>query len=171
MSIYKTTLTGAAGEHYVMFQLLRQGYIAGLAPQGAPNADIIVSNVKGDKSVSIQVKTSLMKGADKGWHMKAKHELIKGKNLFYCMLAMPEDDTKPCTYVIPANIVADVLSGAHKLWRELPGKNGKEHNDTDMRRLLPDYKKTLKVDHLFTKNYGAGWLDEYKENWKLLGLN
>ena len=31
-----TSLTGVAGEHYVLFELLRKGYIAALAPTGIP---------------------------------------------------------------------------------------------------------------------------------------
>ena len=30
-----TSLTGVAGEHYVLFELLRKGYIAALAPTGS----------------------------------------------------------------------------------------------------------------------------------------
>lgn len=32
----ETSLLGAAGEHYIMCELLRRGYIAALAPQGIP---------------------------------------------------------------------------------------------------------------------------------------
>jgi hypothetical protein len=39
----QSTLLGAAGEHYVLCQLLRRGYIAALAPIGVPNADILVT--------------------------------------------------------------------------------------------------------------------------------
>jgi hypothetical protein len=38
-----TSLTGVAGEHYVLFELLRKGYIAALAPTGVPDADIVVT--------------------------------------------------------------------------------------------------------------------------------
>jgi hypothetical protein len=37
-----STILGAAGEHYVMCQLLRRNMIAALAPTGVPNADIAV---------------------------------------------------------------------------------------------------------------------------------
>ena len=42
----QSTLLGAAGEHHVMAELLRPGYIAALAPQGVPNADIVVTDVE-----------------------------------------------------------------------------------------------------------------------------
>jgi hypothetical protein len=47
----QTSLLGAAGEHYVMSELLRCGYIAALAPQGVPAADIVVSNSEGTRLV------------------------------------------------------------------------------------------------------------------------
>jgi hypothetical protein len=40
-----STLLGAAGEYYVMAELLRRGFIAALAPQGVPNSDIVVTNL------------------------------------------------------------------------------------------------------------------------------
>ena len=41
----QASLLGAAGEHYVLSQLLRRGYIAALAPQGVPNADIVITDL------------------------------------------------------------------------------------------------------------------------------
>jgi hypothetical protein len=49
------------------------------------------------------------------------------------------------------------VSTAHEIWLKTPGKNGKPHNDTDMRRIGP--KIPGKID---------GWMDEYLERWDLL---
>jgi hypothetical protein len=69
-----------------MTQLLRRGLIAALAPQGVPNADIIVTDTIGDRLCAIQVKSRRDIGSDRGWHMKKKHEGIFSKNLFYCFV-------------------------------------------------------------------------------------
>jgi hypothetical protein len=45
--------TGVAGEHYVMYRLLRRGLIAAVAPTGVPNADIIVRDVSGIKFAGV----------------------------------------------------------------------------------------------------------------------
>src|SRR5258707_963237 len=82
----QTSLLGAAGEHYVMSELLRRGYIAALAPQGVPKADIIVCDVEGTRLCSIQVKTRRERGRDGGWHMKDKHEKLRSDTLFYCFV-------------------------------------------------------------------------------------
>ena len=71
----KTSLTGVGGEHYVLSELLRRGYIAALAPTGVPNADIVVTNMEGSRLCSIQVKSRRGVGADGGWHMSKKHEV------------------------------------------------------------------------------------------------
>lgn len=161
MSIKTTTLTGAAGEHYVMYRLLRMGFVAGLSPRGAPNSDIIVTSVDGKTTVVLQVKTRNELGSDGGWHMKEKHECLNSKNLFYCFVDFQD---APVVYVVPSSVVADVLCKAHKKWLSTPGKNGAKRNDTDMRRLLPDYK------NLNLQSYPGGWLEKYRENWEILNL-
>jgi hypothetical protein len=67
----QSTLLGAAGEHFVMSEMLRRGYIAALAPQGVPNADIVVTDIEGTRLCSLQVKTRRDIGSDGGWHMKS----------------------------------------------------------------------------------------------------
>ncbi len=67
MAIGTSSLTGASGEHYVMFRLLSMGYIAGIAPEGAPNADIIVTDAK-----TIKVDHPIIKQHSNGWLDKYK---------------------------------------------------------------------------------------------------
>lgn len=167
MSIKKTTLTGAAGEYYIMYRLLRMGYVAGLSPRGAPNSDIIVTSVDGKRTAVIQVKTRNEIGRDGGWYMKKKHEELKSDNLFYCFVDFQDS---PIVYVMPSKIVATALKRCHGVWKDTPGKNGVRHKETDMRRLLPDYRRTIKSNHEVLNDYTVGWLDKYKENWDILNL-
>lgn len=164
----KSTLLGAAGEHHVMSQLLRRGYIAALAPQGAPNSDIVVTNLDGDKLCTIQVKSRRDIGSDGGWHMKAKHEDIHSDYLFYCFVNFGKDELhSPETYIIPSKVVAHVVREDHKAWLSTPGRNGQQRKDGPMRRLKPDYSKTLGDKTKFKK----GWLDKYHDAWELLSLD
>ena len=50
-------LTGAAGVHYVAFQLSARGYVVGLTPPGAQLFDLLVANPRTSKVIDIQVKT------------------------------------------------------------------------------------------------------------------
>jgi len=159
-----STLTGAAGEHYVMSQLLRRGYIAALAPSGVPNCDIVVTNEIGDRLCAVQVKTRNNLGSDGGWHMRRKHEELDSPTLIYCFVDLGNgSDDNPVTWVMPAAVVARALSECHQAWLAQPGKKGQPHKDNDMRRLLPGY------DHLSIEPYRHGWMSPYKEAWHLLG--
>lgn len=163
MASSSTTL-GAAGEHYVMCQLLRRGFIAALAPVGVPNTDIIVSDDIGDRLCAIQVKSRVAKGSDGGWHMKSKHEHIASPTLFYAFVDFGADlDSPPTSYIVPSRVVADVLQRAHRLWLATPGKKGQQRKDGVLRRFLPDYDLVkLRI------GCGPGWIDRYRENWEQL---
>lgn len=106
-----SSLTGAAGEHFVMSQLLRRGLIAALAPAGVPNCDIVVTDDIGERLCAVQVKTRQGKGSDRGWHMSRKHESLKSLSLFYCFVDFAaETDGSPFSYVVPAPVVAQALT-------------------------------------------------------------
>lgn len=164
----QSTLLGAAGEYHVMSELLRRGYVAALAPQGVPNADILVTDVEGARLCSIQVKTRRDIGSDGGWHMKSKHEEIRSDRLFYCFVDLGKSpESRPVVHVLPSALVAEVLFVTHRRWLANPGRQGKPHADSPMRRLLPDYSK------LFGPNdnpYPWGWLDKYRDAWSALQL-
>lgn len=158
-----SSLTGAAGEHFVMSQLLRRGMIAALAPAGVPNCDIVVTDDIGDRLCAIQVKTRNNTGADLGWHMSKKHESLTSPSLFYCFVDFAlGHDTGPFTYVVPAAVVAQTLAETHQAWLNQPGVRGQKRNDSEMRRFRPSY------GHLEMGKYEMGWLDPFREAWHLL---
>lgn len=164
-----TSLLGAAGEHFIVCELLRRGYIAALAPQGVPNTDIVVTNITGHSLCTIQVKSRRDKGSDGGWHMGAKHERIIGDRLFYCFVDFGKaPDAHPTVFVMPSKVVAEVLSSSHRAWLSVPGAKGQQRKDSNMRRLLPDYTPSYRPN---PNPYPRGWLDHYRDAWHLLGLN
>jgi hypothetical protein len=166
----QTSLLGAAGEYFVMSELLRRGFIAAIAPQGVLNTDIVVSDLVGNRLCAIQVKTRRAIGSDGGWHMSEKHETIIGEKLFYCFVDFGNNgaDDHAQVFIVPSGVVAEVVRVAHKRWKETPGKKGQQRSqDSKMRRFLPDYS------HIFTEQdgqYRNGWLGQYKSNWDLLQL-
>jgi hypothetical protein len=86
-----SAILGAAGEYFVMSQLLRRNMIAALAPTGVPNADIVVTDELGDRLCAVQVKVRRDIGSDGGWHMGQKHEELTSPNLFYCFVHFLEN--------------------------------------------------------------------------------
>ncbi len=139
--------------------------------------DIVTTDLEGNRLLAIQVKTRRdYKGGDKGWHMKAKHEMLFSERMFYVLVDVGQSsDTPPAFYVMPSKVVADACRISHQIWEETPGVNGKQHNHSDMRRLLPEYKHNdrMRLDlnqEQFMKDHTAGWLEKYRNAWYLLGL-
>jgi len=58
MSTSHTSLTGAAGEHFVAYRLSSMGHAVALTRGGSPTVDLMVCDDAGCSAVSIQVKTS-----------------------------------------------------------------------------------------------------------------
>jgi hypothetical protein len=163
----QSTLLGAAGEHYVLCQLLRRGYIAALAPLGVPNADILITDIDGQRLVAIQVKTRRNIGVDKGWHMKPKHERLISDSLFHCFVNFGDGfDDRTQTHVVPSRVVAEALRNSHQHWLKTPGVKGQAPKDSQVRRFLPDYTRVFGDDHPL---YGPNWIDKYLEAWASLG--
>jgi hypothetical protein len=152
-------LVGPAGEHYVLFRLLREGLLAALAPPRTPMTDILILSPDGSEiNVSLQVKTRTA-GADGGWTMSQKHEDVAEDRLFYAFLDL-EPDT-PVTYIVPSPVVADLLRKTHQAWLATPGRGGRPHRDHPMRRVLPDYGFEV-------AGYPPGWMDRWRERWEIL---
>jgi hypothetical protein len=166
LSINQSTLIAAAGEYYVLARLSLCGKIAAQAPRGAPNADIVVTSVNGDRLCAVQVKARQGKGADGGWHMSKKHETIKAPGLFYAFVDFGSIiEPKPVTYIVPSEVVTVVIRTMHAAWLAKPGQKGQQRNDSDFRRFMPDYTRNCGDG---AKPYIDGWLDQYRDAWSLL---
>ena len=149
----------------MMSRLLTRGFVAALAPQGAPNLDIVVTYKDGSRLCSIQVKTRWDKGADGGWHMGKKHESISHPRMFYTFVDLGRSTNDNVNvYVVPSSIVAEVIARSHAEWLSTPGANGQVRKDSNFRRFLPDYSKIFGP----VTDYGSGWLTGYLEAWHLL---
>lgn len=170
-----SAIIGVSGEYYVLSQLLRRGWIAALAPKGAPNMDILVTDEASQKLCAIQVKTRRDTGGHRAWPMNKKHETLVADDLFYIFVDLGKElaDVAVC-HIIPSQIVAEAIRLQHQAWLTTPGRNGRSRNDNDYRRLMPDC--TINTEPITDEGkivfdrYRLGWLDEYKENWNILGL-
>lgn len=150
MAKVETSLIGAAGEHFVLSRLLSKGFLAAQAPRGVRKVDILVNFLDGGEPCLIQVKARNTPG-DGGWPMNQKHEHIRDEDLWYCFVDFEPEH--PTVHVIPASVVADVLTEDHSTWLTEPGRNGQAHNDMSMRKLRPR-----------TRGRADNWMDQYLEN-------
>jgi hypothetical protein len=143
-------LVGVAGEYYVAAELSRKGYVASITLRNTRGIDIVVSNEDGNKTVNIQVKTKREGISD--WIMSKKAEDIRDKNMFYVFVSLIKEEKRTEFHIVPSIIVSDYVTKEHSDWLKAPGRNGRMHNDTNM-RIFADLEK------------------KYLERWDLLGLD
>ena len=176
----QSSVVGAAGEHLVLSELLKRGYIAGLAPFNVKDYDIVVLNQDGTNSFPIQVKTTASN--KRGWIMQEKHEKPI-KDLYYCFVYLHEKLSDTEIFIIDSKNVADHLKLTHSIWLKVPGKNGKKHNDSKMRMLgrgiNQDWIRNLdKIEKLLSKQEisfinkmektNNHWIAPFKDAWNLI---
>lgn len=153
-----TILVGAAGEHFVMYELYRRGIMVGQPPQGVADVDLLVLDDAAKVVKSLQVKTS-SKGPKTGWIMKSKHETLVSPRLWYIFVSMELE--KPVCYVIPSKVIAEATKISHSTWLEMTTSKGNVHNDSEMRKIMNKYSFPL-------PGFPDGWMDEYEGRWDLL---
>lgn len=125
-------LSGIAGTYYVAAELSRRGYIALITLKNTAGVDILASSEDSFKSIGIQVKTN-QHNKRKAWLLSKKNEDLHSENLIFVFVNMKKDGERPDFYIIPSVTLAEEVSKGHLKWLETPGKNGKEHNDNNMR--------------------------------------
>ena len=119
-----TTLTAAAGEHYVAYRLSQFGYAVALTRAGAPSIDLMVGNRHGD-AVSVQVKTSndayykrVRNPSSSYWNWdvgeKALHAV--GESLFYAFVDLQPSEAggRPMVFIVPSLYVSTHLDSNEK---------------------------------------------------------
>jgi hypothetical protein len=142
-------LVGVAGEYYVAAELSKRGYLASITLRNSENIDIICSNQKGTKSMSIQVKTSSSKVPK--WILTKKSEDRYSDKLFYVFVLLKDLGAMPEYYIVPSKEVANYIRNSHKEWLKGTKKNGECRKDSSM-RIYEDKEM------------------EYKNRWDLLPL-
>lgn len=153
-----TVLIGAAGENFVLYELYRRGIMAGQPPQGVADVDLLILDERARVITNLQVKTRTY-GSDGGWHMKPKHEALVSDRLFYVFVDLEPDQT--VAYIIPSATVAEHVKRNHSTWLNLPGRNGRIHKDSSVRRLIPNLSFEV-------EGFPHGWIEQFRDRWDLL---
>lgn len=123
----KSTLIGAAGEYFVMGELLRLGWLAGVTPRGARDFDIIAT--KGEHTIYVRVKTKTSDSRLFRWNRRDGQPVFRGRIVEndFCALVDVGDATTPQYYVAPTTLVEDELQRLHSEW--VAGKAGRDPNN------------------------------------------
>jgi hypothetical protein len=144
MNDHRQVPIDAAGEHYVLYLLYRQGIDAALLPPRTPIGDIVLFDRAGGIGGMVQVKTS--RRGRSGWVMGAKNEVENSPALWYALVDMEEPlPSAPSVYLVPSKVVSDRLRQDHTAFLARGGK------DNPVRKLKP-----------------GDWLMPYREAWASL---
>jgi hypothetical protein len=142
-------LTGVAGEYFVAGELSRRGFIASITMRNSPGIDVLATNLKAKKAVTIQCKTS--RSSTKGWILSDKAEVFAPKNHFYVFVRLGAATDRPAYHIVPSKVVAKYVATRHRAWLKGKKPNGGQRKDSAMRK----FRDTE---------------DKYLEQWDLLGL-
>lgn len=125
-------LCGVAGEYFVAAELSRRGYIASITLRNSRGVDILASNSEAKRTVAIQVKTS--QGSKPTWILSEKSETFYSDTHFYVFVRLHGANSAPEYFVVPSRSVADHTKTTHSKWLATPGKSGKAHLDSPVRK-------------------------------------
>lgn len=130
-------LSGIAGEYYVAAELSRRGYLAAITLRNSDGVDILASNESGEKTFSVQVKTTQNK---RKWILGKKVEEDKAVNKFYVFVNIPNDlNSLPEYYIVKAIDLSKNIYEGHRNWLKETGKNGRIRKDSNARQFDPRY--------------------------------
>ena len=129
-----------------------------MAPDGAPNMDILVTDETINDCVLFKLKTRRDIGHDKGWHMKPKHEDMIVDDIFYVFVDVGKQPSDRTTcYILPSKVVADCIRLCHQVWLDTLGHGGRPHKDSNVRRLRPDHSSIKPIS-----KDGKAIIDRYR---------
>ena len=115
-------LTGAAGEYYVAFRLLAEGYAVGLTPRGTTSIDLIVTNPKTKETITIQTKTgrnAFIQNSKYGnyWKWRVGKPREPHESFFYAFVDLKGDlKQTPDVFIVPSKQLASLLSDEYPDW-------------------------------------------------------
>ena len=142
-------LAGVAGEYFVAAELSRRGWIASISLRNTRGIDILVTNQKASRSITIQCKTTQKK--EKSWMLNEKSENFFSNDHFYVFVNLNKVSERPSYHIVPSKVVADHVQYYHQLWLDTPGRAGHQRVDNPMRKY-------------------SDAENEYLERWELLGI-
>ena len=136
-----TTLSGIAGEYFVAAELTRRNCIASITLRNTRGVDILAANVDATRTVSIQVKT--FQGTRQEWVLDAGVETARADNHFFVFVNLNGLTDKPSFHIVPSAIVAAYCRENHEAWLATPGRGGKPHGDSNVRKFADHENKYL----------------------------
>jgi len=134
-------LSGVSGEYFVAAELSRRGYIASITLRNTKGVDILCSSDDVTRQFGIQVKTN--RRSNREWVLNSKAESYYADNLFYVFVNLHGTAKAPDYFIVPSTEVAKHVEETHAAWLITPGRDGKAHNDSTIRKFTDLDEKYL----------------------------
>jgi hypothetical protein len=146
-----------AGEYYIASRLSAENFIATITLGRAERYDILAVSPTW-RTVKISVKSRRdINQSPNIFRLSQKDENKSDENWFYAFVRLKKFESEPDFWIVPANLVAQIVKESHKCW--LSWKNTRK--DTTMRTF------SLKRMEWYPKNREKE-VEKYKYNLSLL---
>ncbi len=114
-------LTGTAGVYYVASQLAMRNLHAAVTYGNAPSVDILVGQVDGSATLSLQVKTSWsalrMRGRGEKkiphhyeWVVSEKSAKLQRRDLIFAFVDLQKGQKSPDVFIVPSNFLFNAFN-------------------------------------------------------------
>jgi len=128
----QSLLAGVAGEYFVAAELSRRGHIASISLRNTRGIDILATNQEASRSITIQCKTNQL--ARRTWILNEKSEDFVSDTHFYVFVALGNVSERPSYHVVPSRAAAERTRAGHHEWLQTPGRAGRRHVDSSIRK-------------------------------------
>lgn len=143
------TLVGVAGEYFVAAELTSHGFLASITLRNSRGVDIIATDGRASRSVTIQVKTST--GGKAEWILTKKSESFQSKSHYYVFVILRGTGARPDYYVVPSAVVAKSITSSHRKWLSGSKANGSPRKDSSMRKFRDHEGRYREAWHLLAR--------------------
>lgn len=155
---------GNAGEYYIMAELLRRGWLAGLTPRNAPAFDILA--MKADIELRIRVKTSSRDRLTFFYRADNDGTVLQHSikpDDFTILVSLPESnsltrDCPPKFWITATKELEKEILRAHDEWLAKGDPRTKQPRIPNNTRTVGETKD----------NYNRQFLEDHLERWDLL---
>lgn len=146
---------GNAGEYYVASILSAKNFTATITLGRAERYDILAVSPSG-KTYKFSVKTRFKKETT-SFTLSECDERGYADDLYYVFVRLHEFKSVPEVWVVPSKRVCEIIGNAHKKWLSAKNREGGQHNDTSMRKLVIEARGSD------SNYYPVEWLEEIKK--------
>ncbi len=148
-------LIGTAGEYYVCAELCRRGVLALVTPKNNEIFDVLASDILGQRTISIQVKTMSIANTQ-GWKFGPNMSVKKNNDNLYVVLVNMHTNGTNDFYIYKHDELVERVNHIYSEYISKPKRDGSIRKEPGFRWF--DHKYFTEDDKL------------RKNNWVLLGF-